>query len=67
MCKRGLYLKIADNGVGFDTEVRKEGSTGIENSSERFSILLDAKTHIESSEEGTIISIRIPKKEGEKQ
>lgn len=62
-----IYLKITDNGVGFDTEVRKEGSTGIENSSERFSILLDAKTHIESSEEGTIISIRIPKKEGEKQ
>lgn len=59
--KENIYLKIADNGVGFASKEQKEGSTGISNSEERFSILLNAKTTIELESEGTVISITIPR------
>lgn len=65
--EQNIYLKIRDNGVGFDGNSHKKGSAGIVNSSERFKILLNASTEVKSDGNGTEISITIPlRHEGEK-
>lgn len=61
-----VHLRITDNGMGFDTKNINKESTGIRNSSERFKILLDAETNVESSPDGTIISIKIPNRGGKR-
>ena len=59
-----IIIKIIDNGVGFDTNAIKNTSHGINNSSMRFKILLNATTIVESQLNiGTTIIIKIPFKE----
>lgn len=63
--KDKILLRISDNGVGFDVKEQKKGSVGLENSKKRFEILLQAKTTVKSSKEGTNITIEIPYLKGE--
>lgn len=64
-----IYIKIIDNGVGFDTKNIRLNATGIQNCKERLKILLDANIKIESIVgEGTMIEISFDKlKKGDEQ
>lgn len=55
-----IIIKIEDNGFGFDTKKVKIGA-GISNSMERFSLLMNAETEVNSGDHGTIVIIQIPK------
>lgn len=61
--KDNYYIKITDNGVGFDTsKIDLLKSYGIKNVTERFYLLLQAETKIQSViGQGTTVDIRIPK------
>ena len=43
-----IFVKISDNGVGFDVTEQKEGAHGISNAKERFKLLFDAEITIKS-------------------
>lgn len=64
-----IYIKIIDNGVGFDTKNIRKNASGILNCKERLKILLNADVKIESViGTGTIIEISFDKKkEGDEQ
>ena len=57
------YIKVSDNGVGFDTsKIDLTKSYGIKNTTERFYLLLNAEVNISSRiDYGTSIDIKIPK------
>lgn len=59
-------VKIADNGVGFDTEKIKKSSHGIRNACERLRLLSNAEPAVSSGAQGTVITVRIPRKGEEK-
>lgn len=55
-----VYIEVNDNGVGFDPEKIAENSCGIRNSRERFKLLLNAETLIDSAPgQGTRVRICI--------
>lgn len=59
-----ITITIEDNGIGFNPEDIKKGSYGLKNTSDRFHILLQAKTEIKSKpNEGTKIEITFNKEE----
>ena len=55
----GIHLIVKDNGQGFDAD-RIPFGTGLKNTTDRFEILLQAKTEVHSSAMGTEIAIHIP-------
>lgn len=57
-----IIITIVDNGVGFDKKAIKETSNGINNTIERFKILLSAKVEIDAEpNKGVQVKITIPR------
>ena len=62
--ENNYYITVSDNGDGFDPKTIRNKSHGIENSKERFMILLNAEFNLYSDfKNGTKIYIKIPKGE----
>lgn len=60
ICDKFVSVIIKDNGIGFDPDLKKEGSFGIMGMKERVSIL-EGKLAIDSqSRKGTMVQIQIP-------
>ena len=57
-----IIVRIRDNGKGFDVKDIREGAVGIKNAFERFRLLLNGESKLESEiGQGTTITVRIPK------
>ena len=57
-----IIITIVDNGVGFDKKAIKKTSNGINNTIERFKILLNAKVEIDiKPNKGVQVKITIPR------